>query len=69
MKIPVFAYVGERDVETPAAQSLEFWHALETLHVPTQLVIYEGEGHGIRSAAHRADVQKRTLAWFARYLK
>lgn len=69
VKTPVFAYVGERDVETPAAQSLEFWHALETLAVPTQLVIYEGEGHGIRSPAHRADLAKRTLAWFDRYLR
>jgi len=69
VKTPTFAYVGERDVECPAPQSLEFWHALETLGVPTQLVIYDGEGHGIRTPAHRADVTKRTLAWFARYLK
>jgi dipeptidyl aminopeptidase/acylaminoacyl peptidase len=68
VKTPTFAFVGERDVECPAPQSQEFWHALETLGVPTQLVIYEGEGHGIRSPAHRADVTKRTLAWFARYL-
>lgn len=68
VKTPTFAYVGERDVECPAPQSLEFWHALETLGVPTQLVIYEGEGHGIRAPAHRADVTKRTLAWFAKYL-
>lgn len=69
VKTPVFAYVGERDVETPAAQSLEFWHALDTLHVPTQLVIYEGEGHGVRQPAHRADIAKRTIAWFERYLR
>lgn len=69
VKTPTFAYVGERDVETPAAQSLEFWHALATLHVPTQLVIYAGEGHGIRLPAHRADIAKRTLAWFERYLR
>jgi len=68
VRTPTFEYVGERDVECPAPQSLEFWHALETLGVPTQLVIYEGEGHGIRRPDHRADVAKRTLAWFARYL-
>ncbi len=68
-KTPTFAYVGERDVETPASQSLEFWHALHTLGVPTQLVIYPGEGHGIRLPAHRADVTKRSRAWFDTYLK
>jgi dipeptidyl aminopeptidase/acylaminoacyl peptidase len=66
---PTFAYVGERDVECPAPQSQEFWHALHDLNVPTSLVIYEGEGHRIASAAHQADVTKRTLAWFDRYLK
>ena len=69
VKTPTFAYVGERDVETPAPQSLEFWHALHALGVPTQLVIYPGEGHGIRNPAARADIAKRSLAWFDRYLK
>ncbi len=69
VKTPTFAYVGERDVETPASQSLEFWHALHTLGVPTQLVIYPGEGHGVRKPEHRADITKRSRAWFDAYLK
>jgi hypothetical protein len=40
--------VGERDVECPPAQSMEFWHGLKAMGVPTSLVIYDGEGHGIR---------------------
>lgn len=69
VKTPTFAYVGERDVEVPAAQSLEFWHALATLGVPTSLVIYEGEGHRVRRPDHARDIEKRTLDWFDRYLK
>jgi dipeptidyl aminopeptidase/acylaminoacyl peptidase len=69
VKTPTFEYVGQLDVECPAPQSLEFWHALETLGVPTQLVIYQGEGHHIRAPAHIADVSKRTVAWFDKYLK
>ncbi len=68
-KTPTFIYVGERDVEVPAPQSFEMWHALQDLKVPTELVVYEGEGHAIRSAAHRKDVQDRTIAWFDKYLK
>ena len=69
VKTPTFVFVGERDVECPAPQSFEFWHALETLGVPTSLVVYQGEGHGIRQPAHTRDITQRTLAWFDRYLK
>jgi dipeptidyl aminopeptidase/acylaminoacyl peptidase len=69
VKTPTFAYVGERDVECPAPQSQEFWHAVVAQGVPTSLVIYAGEGHRIRAAKNTADVRKRTLAWFDRYLR
>lgn len=68
-KTPTLVYVGERDVETPAAQSMEFWHALKALNVPTSLVIYEDEGHGIRKPAHQQDLRRRTVEWFNRYLQ
>jgi dipeptidyl aminopeptidase/acylaminoacyl peptidase len=69
VKTPTFAYVGERDIECPAPQTQEFWHALKALHVPTSIVIYPGEGHGLRDPAHSADAMQRTLEWFDRYLK
>jgi dipeptidyl aminopeptidase/acylaminoacyl peptidase len=65
---PTFIYVGERDVECPAAQSLEFWHGLNAVGVPNSLVIYPGEGHGIRAPEHTKDLADRTLAWFDKYL-
>jgi dipeptidyl aminopeptidase/acylaminoacyl peptidase len=65
---PTFMYVGERDVECPPAQSLEFWHGLKAMGVPTSLVIYEGEGHGIRTPAHNHDLDARVISWFDRYL-
>ena len=68
VKTPTFIFVGERDVECPMPQSQEYWHALKTLGVPTSFVVYEGEGHGLRGPAHRADSTRRTLAWFDTYL-
>jgi dipeptidyl aminopeptidase/acylaminoacyl peptidase len=65
---PTFIYVGERDVECPAAQSLEFWHGLNAVGVPTSLVIYPGEGHAIRAPEHIKNLTDRTLAWFDKYL-
>ena len=67
-KTPTFIYVGERDVECPAPQSLEMFTGLQKMGVPTSLVIYEGEGHGIRGAEHVKDLNQRTLAWFDKYL-
>jgi dipeptidyl aminopeptidase/acylaminoacyl peptidase len=68
-KTPTFIYVGERDIEVPPTQSIEYWHALKDLGVPTSLVIYPDEGHGIRNPDHMADLRKRSLAWFDRYVK
>ena len=68
-RTPTFIYVGERDIEVPPTQSIEYWHALKDRGVPTSLVIYPDEGHGIRDADHVADLRKRTIAWFDRYVK
>jgi dipeptidyl aminopeptidase/acylaminoacyl peptidase len=69
VRTPTFAYVGERDIECPAPQTQEFWHALKALDVPTSIMIYPGEGHGLREPEHVADATLRTLNWFERYLK
>jgi dipeptidyl aminopeptidase/acylaminoacyl peptidase/alpha-L-arabinofuranosidase len=68
VRTPTLVLVGERDLECPVPQSREFWHALKTLGVPTQLVIYPGEGHRISRPDHRRDIMKRTLAWLDKHL-
>jgi dipeptidyl aminopeptidase/acylaminoacyl peptidase len=68
VKTPTLVVVGERDGECPAPQSFEFWHALKTTGVPTELVVYPGEGHSFRDAKNRLDVLRRTLDWFQEYL-
>jgi len=69
VKTPTFEWAGENDLECPAPQTQEFWHALKTLNVPTSIMIYPGEGHGLRDPAHSADAVRRSLAWFDKYLK
>jgi dipeptidyl aminopeptidase/acylaminoacyl peptidase len=68
-KTPTLVYVGERDVECPPAQSMEFWHGLKAMGVPTTLVIYEGEGHAFRKPEHQKDLRAREIGWFNKYLK
>lgn len=66
---PVLLYTGESDVEVPASQSFEYWHALKTLGVPVQLHVYPGEGHLVHKPEHVLDLRRRLPAWFDQYLK
>ena len=66
-RTPTFAYVGERDIECPASQTVEFWHAMKAVGVPTSIMIYPGEGHALRDPAHAEDAMQRTLKWFEKY--
>ena len=67
-KTPTLIVVGDRDGECPSPQSYEFWHALKTLGVPTQFVIYPNEGHMFADPAHSRDVIERSISWFGEYL-
>jgi len=69
VKTPTLVILGERDAECPAPQSYEFWHALKTLGVPTQLIVYAGEGHLFLKPQNQADRMDQTVAWFDKYLK
>lgn len=69
VQTPTLVLVGERDLECPVPQSREFWHALKTLGVPTQLVIYPREGHRITRPNHRRDILKRSLSWLDHHLQ
>jgi dipeptidyl aminopeptidase/acylaminoacyl peptidase len=64
VKTPTLIAVGDSDAECPAPQSYEYWHALKTLGIKTELVIYPGEGHAIRKPEHVQDLLERTIHWF-----
>ena len=68
VRTPTLLYTGEFDVEVPAEQSFEFWHALRSVEVPTELNVYSGEGHLIQQPAHILDLRRRLPEWFDRYL-
>lgn len=68
-KTPTFIYVGERDIEVPPTQSIEWWHALKDRKVPVSLVIYPDAGHCVTGPEQSADVRQRAIAWYDRYVK
>ena len=67
-RTPTLVVVGERDGECPAPQSFEFWHGLKSFNVPTELVVYPGEGHNFSQPDHQRDLVRRMLDWFAKYM-
>ena len=69
VKTSTLVMVGDSDGECPTPQSYEFWHALKSLGVETQLVVYEHEGHMFVKPEHRRDRIRRTVAWFDAHLQ
>jgi dipeptidyl aminopeptidase/acylaminoacyl peptidase len=66
---PTLIHVGGNDPRVPVAHSRTLYRALKHyLHVPTELVIYPDEGHGLSTYEHRRAKMEWDLAWFARYL-
>ena len=64
VRTPTLILVGDSDGEVPMEQSVEWWHALTTLKVPTQLVVYPHEGHVFYKPADARDYAVRGLEWF-----
>jgi dipeptidyl aminopeptidase/acylaminoacyl peptidase len=64
VKTPTLILVGDSDAECPAPQSYEFWHALKTLGVKTEFVVYPNEGHRFHKPEDQRDVMRRAMNWF-----
>jgi dipeptidyl aminopeptidase/acylaminoacyl peptidase len=66
---PVLLLHGQNDLRVPVSQAIGFHRALRDVGVPTELVVYPREPHGISERAHQIDVLRRVRAWFNRWLK
>ncbi len=66
---PILIAHGAVDQRVHPGQSYELYQALKIQGVPTGLVVYPREPHGLRERAHQLDFMARLLEWFDRYLK
>lgn len=66
---PTLILGGEKDWNVPIINSEQLYLALKKLGVPTQLVVYPGEGHGQFVPTHQKDLFQRYLDWFRKYLE
>lgn len=66
---PTLFMGGDKDFNVPIVGSEQMYQALRSLGVPTQLVIYPGQFHGITKPSFVRDRLERYLAWYDKYLK
>ncbi len=66
---PTLFMGGESDFNVPIVGGEQMYQALRTLGVPTQLVIYPKQFHGLTVPSYRVDRLERYAAWFDRYTK
>lgn len=68
IKTPTLFMSGEKDFNVPTAGSEQMYQALRTLGVPTELIIFPGQFHGISIPSYQRDRFDRWIAWFNKYL-
>jgi dipeptidyl aminopeptidase/acylaminoacyl peptidase len=69
VKTPTLIHVGENDERVPAGHAKTLYRALRHyLNVPTELIVYPGEGHGLTKYKHRKAKMQWDLSWFERYI-
>jgi dipeptidyl aminopeptidase/acylaminoacyl peptidase len=70
VKTPTLIHVGGGDERCPPGHSRMLHRALkEYLNVPTELLVYPGEPHGLSKLSNRVAKMEWDLAWFEKYLQ
>lgn len=65
---PTLILHGEEDTRVPLGQSQEFYLGLKQNAVPTEMVVYPREPHGLREPTHQLDKMRRELRWFEQHV-
>jgi dipeptidyl aminopeptidase/acylaminoacyl peptidase len=69
IKTPTLFMAGQKDFNVPLLNSEQMYQALRTLGIPTQLIIYPNQYHGISKPSYVKDRLERYVAWYDKYLK
>lgn len=68
IKTPTLFYAGEDDRRMHPTQSFEAFRALTRQGVPTELLIFPGEGHGFSKPKHKLMAIRAEIDWLSHYL-
>jgi dipeptidyl aminopeptidase/acylaminoacyl peptidase len=69
IKTPTLFLCGENDFNVPLLNTEQMYQALRSLGVPTELVIYPGQNHGLKKPSYIIDRYKRYLDWYTKWIK
>ncbi|HEV2299576.1 MAG TPA: S9 family peptidase [Candidatus Acidoferrales bacterium] len=69
IKTPTLWLNGDKDFNVPIEGNQQMYQALKSLGIPTEMIIYPNEFHGIQRPSYQRDRYERYLAWYAKYLK
>jgi dipeptidyl aminopeptidase/acylaminoacyl peptidase len=68
VKTPTLIQHGEADLRVPVSQGYELYNALKRQGVPTRMVVYPRQPHGIQEPRLQLDSMARNLEWFDRWV-
>lgn len=66
---PTLVMGGASDWNVPIQNSEQLYQVLRRRGVPTELVVYPGQSHGISVPSYQRDRYQRYLAWYAKWVK
>lgn len=65
---PTLIVGGEDDWNMPILNSEQLYLVLKRRGIPTQLVVYPGQGHSLSVPSYEKDLYERYLSWLGKYL-
>jgi dipeptidyl aminopeptidase/acylaminoacyl peptidase len=68
-RTPILVAHGLADDRVHPEQSIQLYQFLKLNDIPTGLVMYPRQPHGLVERAHQLDFMERVIDWFNRYLK
>ena len=68
IKTPTLFMGSQNDFNVPVAGAEQMYQALRSLGIPTQLVIYPNQNHGLSTPSYVKDRLERYIQWFNNYL-
>lgn len=67
-RTPTLVVTGAKDQRVHPEQAMQLYNGLRIKAVPTEMVFYPREPHGLDERAHRLDFIERSVAWFEKHL-
>ncbi len=67
-KTPTLIQHGDRDTNVPIQQAYDLYTALKAQNVKTELIVYNGFGHGINKPKTLKAATEHNLYWFNHYI-